>query len=264
MSNSILKSIDKFVQKQGKEALRLLFVFKLVKSKLKEKVEVFIAGGANMAIRKLKISTKDIDLIVRRKHFEPLKKALISLGFKQNGSFFEKENLRIDLFVDGISSSYSLSKDMIERAELYWSGEKLSAYLLSMEDLFLFKSFAGREVDIEDCRILAEKGLNWSVILKEAVEQQEKTDRVITITLLDALDILKDKYKIDVPITRKLEPIVLQKLILYSLEKSKTVKELVYILQKPESTIRKQLKKLLEQGKITRVKKGKQYLYVKR
>jgi len=68
---------------------------------------------------------------------------------------------------------------------------------------------------------------------------------------------LKKRYKIRVPIERKLETFVLKRLVLNALKKPKSVKELVYEIQKPESTLRKVLKELLKERKIKKIKRKK-------
>lgn len=105
--------------------------------------------------------------------------------------------------------------------------------------------------------ILTIQNLNWKAVLEECLKQQAREKKLISLTLLDMLDEMKKRYKIHTPIERKLHTFVLKKLILHTLKKSKTVKELVYELQRPEPTLRKVLKELLKEGKIKKIKKGK-------
>lgn len=97
---------------------------------------------------------------------------------------------------------------MVKNAELLFSGRKSLVYLLKSEYVFLFKT--GRDIDIDDCRILAEHGLDRKSILEEVVSQQTRMKKVIGLTLLDVLDELKNRFSISSPITRKLDSVVLE------------------------------------------------------
>ena len=239
-------------------------LFKEIDSALKNECSIYLLGGANMVLRGLKVSTKDVDVLVERRDFLLLKKALVSIGFRHRDSIFEKGNYRIDLFKERILRGYRISRGMRARAESFWKGKNLRVYLLSLEDVFLFKSYAGREVDLEDCRILAEQKLNWRVILKESLKQQERMRKVILLTLVDVLDELKEKYRIETPIEKKLDSYVLERLLLIVLKKPMSIKELVQKLERPETTLRKFLRKLLEEKKIIRIREKRRFLYVLR
>ena len=234
----------------------LINFFKKLDGKLKKKIRLYLIGGANMVLKNLKISTKDIDVIIE-KNFDELKDTLISMGFKFSGNVFEKGNFRIDLFIKKVLSGYFLSKKMKEDAKLLYSGNKLKVFLLSNEHIFLLKTYALREGDLEDCKILAEKGLDWNKILREALEQESKTKKLLSLSLLDALDDLNKIYKIKAPILKFLEKHCTKKLLKFALKEEKTVKELVSLLEKPEPTIRKILKELEREGEIVKIKKGK-------
>ena len=237
--------------------------FKELDKKLEKKVKLYLIGGANMVLKNMKISTKDIDVIVE-KNLAELKKGLISMGFKFSENIFEKKNLRIDLFVKRVLGGYRLSKRMKKDAEPFYLGNKLEVYLLSNEDVFLLKTYAGREGDLEDCKILAEKGLDWNKILQEALEQEKQSGKLLSISLLDTLDDLYKTYKIRAPILRFLEHHCTKNLLKIVLKEEKTVKELVSLLEKPEPTIRKILKELEKEGEIVRIKKGRVFKFKKR
>jgi predicted transcriptional regulator len=237
-------------------------LFEEMDSTLKNECSIYLLGGANMVLRGLKISTKDVDVLVDRRGFLLVKEALISMGFSHRDSIFERGNYRVDLFKERILRGYRISKGMKARAESFWKGKNLKVYLLSLEDVFLFKSYAGREVDLEDCRILAEQKLNWKIILEESLRQQERMEKVVLLTLMDVLDELKAKYKIETPIEKKLDSYVLERLLLVVLKKPMSIKELVYKLEKPETTLRKFLRKLLKEKKIVKIRKKRKFLYV--
>jgi DNA-binding IscR family transcriptional regulator/predicted nucleotidyltransferase len=219
-------------------------LLKKIDEELKEKIEVYIIGGANLVLRGLKISTKDIDLIVEKKYYETLKNALISLGFTFSNNIFEKEKYRVDVFVERVMNGYCLSERMKKDREKIFEFKNLTAYLLPLEYIFLFKSYSSREIDVEDCKAIAEKGIDWKKVLEECLKQEEELGKLFSITLFDMVNELK-KFGIRVPIEKKLIRHCDRKMIEISLSKGKkTVNELVKELNIPESTIRKILKEL--------------------
>jgi len=239
----------------------LVDLFEQIDEKLKRKTKLYLFGGANMIIRNLKISTKDVDILVKGEDYEKVRGALLLLNFSFSKNIFEKNDYRIDLFKDRVLGGYFFSKNMIKNSEPFWIGKKLSVYLLSMEYVLLFKSYSGREIDLEDCRILAEQGLDWNLLLKETIYQQEKIEKIISLTLLDILDELKERYRISTPIIKKLDSYVLRKLLLVTLSKPMSTKEIVKKFEKPEPTIRKVLHELIKSKKIKKIKKDKKFLF---
>jgi hypothetical protein len=234
-------------------------LLKEIDEKLREKIEIYIIGGANLVLRGLKISTKDIDLIVEKNHYEALKDALISLGFSFSNNVFEKEKYRVDVFVERVMGGYCLNERMKKYKEKIFEFGNLTAYLLPLEYVFLFKSYSSREIDVEDCRVIAEKGVDWKRVLEECLKQEEELGKFFSITLFDMLSELK-KFGIKVPIERKLTRHCDRKMIEISLSKEKkTVKDLVKELNTPESTVRKILKELEKEGKVK--KKGKFFIF---
>jgi DNA-binding MarR family transcriptional regulator len=234
-------------------------LLKEIDEKLREKIEIYIIGGANLVLRGLKISTKDIDLIVEKNHYEALKDALISLGFSFSNNVFEKEKYRVDVFVERVMGGYCLNERMKKDKEKIFEFGNLTAYLLPLEYVFLFKSYSSREIDVEDCRVIAEKGVYWKRVLEECLKQEEELGKFFSITLFDMLSELK-KFGIKVPIERKLTRHCDRKMIEISLSKEKkTVKDLVKELNIPESTVRKILKELEKEGKVK--KKGKFFIF---
>jgi predicted HTH transcriptional regulator len=232
-------------------------LLKKIDEELKEKIEVYIIGGANLVLRGLKISTKDIDLLVEKKYYETLKNALISQGFTFSNNIFEKEKYRVDVFVERVMNGYCLSERVKKDREKIFEFKNLTAYLLPLEYIFLFKSYSSREVDIEDCKSIAEKGIDWKKVLGECLKQEEELGKLFSITLFDMVNELK-KFGIRVPIEKKLTRHCDRKLIEISLSKGKkTVNELVKELNIPESTVRKILKELEKEGKVK--KEGKYF-----
>jgi predicted transcriptional regulator len=243
---------------------KLLKLFKKIDKRLSKRVRIYLIGGANMVLRDLKISTKDIDIIVEKKNYKILKNTLVSLGLSFSHNIFKSKDYRVDVFMERILGGYFLSKRIKKKSETFIKLEKLKVMLVPLEYVFLFKSYAGREIDLEDCKILAEKGLNWRDILKENLLQEKELNTFLSINLLDVLDELNFRYKIKSPIIRSLDRYCTKKLIEISLrKKGKTVKSLVFELEKPESTVRKILKEMMKEKRVKRIKKGRTFVFMK-
>ena len=241
---------------------KLETLFNMIDATLDVKIEIYIIGGVNLVLRNLKISTKDVDVICEKKFYKKLKTALTSLGFSNRGIRWEKNSFTLDVFVNSVFSGYMLTQSVKKRSELFMHGNNLRVFLAPLEFVFLLKSAALREIDIDDCKRLAMTGLDWKFLFSEAIKQQEKIEKVLLLPLMDVIDYLKSQgFHINVP--RTVERMLLKKMILYLLEKPLTVKELVKKLEKPESTVRKVLKELEKERKIKKVKKGKGFVFVK-
>jgi len=246
----------------GEEKLRNLFLN--LDMVLKENLKIFLIGGSAMILRKLKSSTKDIDVILESKRdLEILRNALSRLNFTFLRNIFENPYYRIDVYVKRVLKGFELSEEMKRRASLFYSGKFLKVYILSNEDLFLFKSYSGREGDLEDCKILAEKKLDWKIILEECLSQERRLNKLFSITLLDMLYALKD-YDVKAPnsIFRKLQRHCTEELIKEELKKrERSIKELVFLLDIPEPTVRKIVKDLESRGVIEKIKAKRGYKY---
>jgi hypothetical protein len=105
-----------------------------------------------------------------------------------------REDFRIDLFCKKVCRGFSLSKEMKQRAIKIFTLNKMSVFLCSNEDLFLFKTLTEREGDLEDCISLAKKGLQWENILNELKVQINESKRPVWLTLVgERLDILEER-----------------------------------------------------------------------
>ena len=160
---------------------------------LSESVTVYLLGGSAMTVRGLKDQTEDIDLGVGVvSEFEHVHQTLMSQGFKvvdePTDSFdgvgktvelhHENRGFRIDLFERQIVGKVWITDRMHDRAEEFWTGRCLTAFILSDEDMFLLKAVSGgdlasgRRRDIEDMRKYAQRGLDYDSILAEIDEQR--------------------------------------------------------------------------------------------
>ena len=160
---------------------------------LSESVTVYLLGGSAMTVRGLKDQTEDIDLAVGVvSEFEHVYQTLTSQGFtvvdepteafKDVGKTVElhhdKRGFRIDIFEQQIVGKVWITDRMRDRAEEFWTGSHVTAFILSDEDMFLLKAVSGgdlasgRRRDIEDMRKYAQRGLDYEPILTEIDEQR--------------------------------------------------------------------------------------------
>jgi len=176
---------------RGSEAIRA--VLEEVDSWLSEPVTAYLLGGSAMTIRGLKDQTEDIDLALGVvSEFEHVYQALQSQGFavvdEPTESFedvgktvelrHDERGLRIDLFERQVVGKVWITDRMRDRAEAFWSGNDVTALILSDEDMFLLKAVSGgdlasgRQRDIDDMRKYAQRGLKYESILTEIEEQR--------------------------------------------------------------------------------------------
>jgi hypothetical protein len=192
------------------------YFFRELDTHLAKKINIFIIGGAALLYQEIKLATKDIDIIVETKEeFLELQKTLIKLKFRTTkpginyerlnlSQIFQKEDIRIDLFEKKVCGKFYLSKNMIKRAKLIFDLNKSDIFLLSNEDIFLFKTMTEREGDLTDCISLAKKGIEWTQILSELQNQTKNNHKEIWITWVgERLDILEDRG-LNIPIMKEI------------------------------------------------------------
>ena len=192
-------------------------LFKELDKELNQKVEIYIIGGAVMLYHGLKIGTKDIDLIVdSANEFNYVKKALFKINFEAKipGIEYKKFNLnqifvrvdyRIDLFQKTVCNGFILSNEMKKRAKKIKELENLKVFLCSITDIFMFKTFTEREGDIDDCILLAKKGINWNEMLLEIRYQIKTSGQKVWVTYIgERLDFLVEKGLI-IPIIKPID-----------------------------------------------------------
>lgn len=153
---------------------------------LQEQVNLYLIGGGSMSFQKYKSATKDIDVVVRsNSELNLIKAALESMGYiipairgpyEQMGASVILENadeFRWDIFVNVICGGLQLSEGMIERSQELFKMKNVSIYIISPEDIFVFKSITTRDRDREDMYSLFSKGLDFDIIEKEFIWQNE-------------------------------------------------------------------------------------------
>ena len=188
-----------------------------IDAQLQSKVDIYAIGGLVLLYHKLKPATKDLDLIVSSgKEYHYLKTVLHELKFIETKPEFGydhfnlsqiliSKDFRIDLFSSTVCKGFSLSKDMIHRAEKVIQLSNLSLHLCSNEDTLLFKTMTEREGDLNDCIALASRGLDWNSILKELKHQIHLSGRKVWITWVgERLDLLIERG-LNIPIMKEVD-----------------------------------------------------------
>lgn len=239
---------------------------------LSEPLDAYLLGGGNLLLRGLKDSTKDIDLVVdSRGAFTRLVDVLEEHGFTERTDLehaYEELDPSIiltkegfpswDVFVKAVAGKLRLTDSMKTRVDETRRFANLEIHLLSLTDIFLFKTVTDREGDLEDAALIAQQGgVDWDVLFDEVRQHEKVTDRYFSFDLLDRLDILAERAAIQAPIQQRLVSYCLENALLLSLEESKTIRDLREELDFPDHQIYNKLRKLEESGRISVDRGGK-------
>ncbi len=245
---------------------------------LETTVDVYLLGGGNLILRGLKDSTKDVDLVVKDgQTFFALAETLQDLGYEERGDLeatysqlnpsivLEKEGFpRWDIFVETVAGQLQLTAAMIDRCDQSFKYDNLHVHLLSLTDIFVFKSITEREGDLEDVALIAKQAdLDWEEIFEEIKTQENRTGQFFSFAVLDTLDILDERNNIVTPITNQLVSYCLENALLVSLEDPKTIEDLREELNFPDHQIYNKLRQLEEDGQITVDRSGRLNTYQK-
>ena len=198
------------------------FELRRVGRQLETELTVYLIGGGAMSFRGLKETTKDIDLIVTDGgDLRVLQAVLLNNGYdivKEPGEEYgnlgakrilENDNgCRIDIFNQQVIDKLVLSKGMRRRSETYLDAGKLLIALVSAEDIFLFKSVAGRTDDIEDMFSLVQTDLDFDVIEDELEQQINLLGQELFVTYAnEALLELEEQHNILTPLAERVSEI---------------------------------------------------------
>ncbi len=257
---------------------KIIMVLRMLGEKLDAPTAAYLFGGANLLLRGLKSATKDLDMVVEDStSFFKLKDTLLKLGFRMlaehemtstdrrlspSGILVSPELPRFDIFTRNICNVFSLTEEMKKRSE-HQSFGKLELRLLSLEDVFLLKSITEREGDIEDMAVIVRQGggLDWNVILETYFKEEKKIERHLCFKILDSIEILQEREKITIPIRKPLLRHCIDIGILQSVKQgAKSVKEIRKLIDFPEYMIRNRIKKLVNEGKISKTVEGKRFI----
>jgi len=217
-------------------------LFADISEHLAQPMKIYVLGGENMRIKKLKAVTKDCDVVVENKSdFEILSDVLIK---KQNyaktiKTEYSQEDLRlypddilvhpnrsrIDLFTKRIMRDLSLSDVMVRTAD-YIDYGNLKVGLLRNEFVFLLKAVASREGDIQDMAILVQGSsdqpsqfdhgrFDWEEVWREITHQERMNPvRNFTFYIFEQITLLAEQTGIIAPIFDRLRRHVLDQVIM--------------------------------------------------
>ena len=244
---------------------------------LKKRVKIFLIGGCSMVLRDYKLATKDIDVVFTNpSDIKEFTDALKELGFKEvvelpkeyaalgaSAVLRNAKGFQFDLFHSLVCRGLEITERMKDRAEFYGSFGNLDVYMMTAEDIFLFKSITEREADILDMRTLAERGLDWDIIKNECILQEKR--RIWEYFLVDRLEELKSRFGIDAPIIRELwrrgdDELIRRVFTEILKDGNETFDDIHGVIKDKykysESWTRRELKRLVERG-VLRVNKDK-------
>jgi len=254
-------------------------------SKLRRRISAYLIGGCAMMFIGRKVATKDIDVVFKSAHdakdfMTAAKKAGFGYVLRPTGEYDalgtsaiieDSRGMRFDIFDRRVCRSLELSEDMKSRAQLYGGFGNLEVYLMSPEDIFLFKGITERETDLDDMRMLAEAGLDWQTIESECLSQ--KRSGRWTYMLGTKLLELRAEFGISSPITKTLLEHADIDLLTHVFGKiikegKNTFKEISQAIKEKylysDSWTRKQLQVLLKSGAIEVRSEGRRYTYYMR
>jgi hypothetical protein len=194
-------------------------------SSLPHDVTAYLIGGCAMILYNAKVATKDIDLVLLSdEDAKVVINALAGSGFinarpeddtyRRLGATImmqDSRGTRFDIFVETVCRKLRLTDGMISRSARHAAYGRLRINLVSPEDIFLFKSVTERAGDLDDMALLAERGLDWDVILDECVHQSR--DVILEAFLAIRLEELEEAKGIVSPIRRTLEEMAEKKLL---------------------------------------------------
>ena len=186
--------------------------------RIKKTIKIYLIGGCAMSLRGLKESTKDIDIVFRNlEEYKEFTQGLFGVQYHEPSiiktehahlearkMYENKDGFHLDLFVTHVLGKLKLTDSMMKRAEFYKKFGSMTVYLISKEDIFLFKGLAseGRRRDLSDMAVLYH-GLNWALIKQELVSQH--LSKELIAWFIRRLEEFREINKLDVPILRDLK-----------------------------------------------------------
>lgn len=198
----------------GREALE--DALRSIGEQLRSPVTIHLIGGCAMAFMGAKPSTKDVDAVLTSQRDVGLfSAALERTGFHKTppaspehqelgtrAIFRRADTMQFDVFERVVCRKLEVTERMGSRSRRYATFGPLEVRLISAEDIFLFKGMTEREGDLDDMRILAERGLNWDVVKEECLQQKKR--QIWESFLLDRLVELERRFGIKSPIAKDL------------------------------------------------------------
>ena len=254
-------------------------LFEGIGENLQIKTKVFLIGEENMRIKKLKLQTNDIDIVVEnQRDFNSIINALTKLGYKSkdNVSFSTEDSRlcpsmimehtnrnRINLFTNKILKTLSLSSKMISRADLVDFGN-LCLGILKNEDIFLLKAITSREGDIQDMATLVDTkytkknrfkqaNFDWNIVWCEINEQEKELPlQSFSEIIQNNIEWLAQHASRNIPIRNRLHRFVLNRQIRKLLQEGPiSIKKVVKLLvdkNNSEQDVRNRIDSLVKIG----------------
>lgn len=176
-------------------------------------VRLHVIGGAAMAFRGRKASTKDIDIVVDSEtESEPLVTGLLGVGYADPSDLPEPyrrmgarrvlenaDGFAWDVFVHEVVG-FEFSDRMRARAEPWMTTGQLTVLAAAPEDIFVFKALTDRERDRDDMNALFTNGVDQAIIREEVLVQAERrTGKRFAAFFYRGLEEFVDKYGVLYP-----------------------------------------------------------------
>lgn len=183
-------------------------------------LKIYMIGGCALSFKGLKEATKDIDIIVANlEDFNVFDKSMKKSGFESMSeretefyltalAVYKKEESRIDVFLKQVGKMIFLTKSMIQRSKKYKEYGNIKVYLISDEDIFLFKTMTSREGDIYDCDRIMRGNLDYNIIYEEIVKQSKEEGKRWFFWVYESLCRLENHNSINLPIKKKVFALV--------------------------------------------------------
>ncbi len=246
--------------------------FQRIADGLSDPLTLYLIGGGAMSLRDLKGATKDIDLVVTDGNtYGRLWAVLMDLEYSEVqslGSDYRAlgatscvendDGCRLDIFNQRVVNKLVLTEGMRERSEPFLETDQLTLYLVSDEDIFLFKLIAGREDDIEDMNMLVQAGLNFDVVRTELEAQIDWLGDDLFVTFAnEALVELEERYGVTTAIADHVQELTVRYYrgleVLQALDEPMAIDELADDLGLDVTVVRARIAYLVEYDRVSRV-----------
>src|SRR3989338_1891861 len=191
-----------------------------VGKKVKKPISIYMIGGCALSFKGIKDRTKDIDIIVAsQEDFDTFDESMRENGFQlmteRETEFYltalavyMKEDSRIDVFLKQVGKMLFLTEGMIRRSRKYKTYNKLEVYLVSNEDIFLFKMMTSREGDLADCDKIMQGEIDYNILYNEIVEQSKEEGKRWFFWVYENLCKLENYNSIRSPVKNKVFALV--------------------------------------------------------
>lgn len=248
-------------------------LFKKLGTRLERGTGACCFGGVNLMLTGLKEATKDVDLVVDdRRSFETLHQALLGLDYRPlgprelgrgerrlgaSGIYIHESLPRVDLFTRRICGAFELTEGMKLGSRAMRFG-RLEVIFLSLEAVFLLKSITEREGDLLDMEAIARHGVDWKLLEQIYWEEEKLVGRRFCLGVLDGLEVIQERSETRIPFLHRLLRHCIEEGVKQSVELgAQTISELKRLLDFPESTLRRAVRRLASRGEVKLVRRGR-------